>query len=136
MRDSALSAPIPALSSPTPRSVRLSSSSPSPRRFASFDETLLKAGAILGAGPVRVFRMIMLPLILPGVVSGAIFAFATSWDEVVIVLFLAGPEQHTIPRRMWSGMRDNLSPTIIAAATLLIASFHRVDGDPRVAAPP
>ena len=89
--------------------------------LASFDETLLKAGAILGAGPVRVFRMIMLPLILPGVVSGAIFAFATSWDEVVIVLFLAGPEQHTIPRRMWSGVRDNLSPTIIAAATLLIA---------------
>ena len=88
--------------------------------LASFDETLLKAGAILGAGPARVFRLIMLPLILPGVVSGAIFAFATSWDEVVIVLFLAGPEQHTIPRRMWSGVRDNLSPTIIAAATLLI----------------
>jgi putative spermidine/putrescine transport system permease protein len=88
--------------------------------LASFDETLLKAGAILGAGPARVFRRIMLPLIMPGVVSGAIFAFATSWDEVVIVLFLAGPEQHTIPRRMWSGMRDNLSPTIIAAATLLI----------------
>ncbi|MEZ5832233.1 MAG: ABC transporter permease [Dongiaceae bacterium] len=88
--------------------------------LASFDETLLKAGASLGANPARVFRMIMLPLILPGVVSGAIFAFATSWDEVVIVLFLAGPEQHTIPRRMWSGVRDNLSPTIIAAATLLI----------------
>jgi putative spermidine/putrescine transport system permease protein len=88
--------------------------------LASFDETLLKAGASLGATPARVFRMIMLPLILPGVVSGAIFAFATSWDEVVIVLFLAGPEQHTIPRRMWSGVRDNLSPTIIAAATLLI----------------
>jgi putative spermidine/putrescine transport system permease protein len=88
--------------------------------LATFDETLLKAGAILGAGPVRVFRRVMLPLILPGVLSGTIFAFATSWDEVVIVLFLAGPEQHTIPRRMWSGMRDNLSPTIIAAATLLI----------------
>lgn len=89
--------------------------------LASFDEALLRAGAILGAGPVRVFCRIMLPLILPGVVSGAIFAFATSWDEVVVVLFLAGPEQHTIPRRMWSGVRDNLSPTIIAAATLLIA---------------
>jgi putative spermidine/putrescine transport system permease protein len=89
--------------------------------LASFDETLLKAGASLGASPARVFRMIMLPLILPGVVSGAVFAFATSWDEVVIALFLAGPEQHTIPRRMWSGVRDNLSPTIIAASTLLIA---------------
>ncbi|MEZ5831637.1 MAG: ABC transporter permease [Dongiaceae bacterium] len=89
--------------------------------LVSFDETLLKAGASLGAGPVRVFRKVLLPLILPGVGSGAIFAFATSWDEVVVVLFLAGPEQHTIPRRMWSGVRDNLSPTIIAAATLLIA---------------
>jgi putative spermidine/putrescine transport system permease protein len=89
--------------------------------LVSLDETLLRAGAILGAAPFRVFRRIMLPLILPGVVSGALFAFATSWDEVVVVLFLAGPEQHTIPRRMWSGVRDNLSPTIIAAATLLIA---------------
>lgn len=88
--------------------------------LAGFDRNLLRAGAILGASPVRVFRKVTLPLILPGVTSGALFAFATSWDEVVVVLFLAGSDQHTIPRRMWSGVRDNLSPTIIAAATLLI----------------
>ncbi len=89
--------------------------------LAGFDRNLVRAGAILGARPVRVFRKITLPLILPGVASGALFALATSWDEVVAVLFLAGVDQHTIPRRMWSGVRDNLSPTIIAAASLLIA---------------
>lgn len=88
--------------------------------LAGFDRNLVRAGAILGARPLRVFRKITLPLILPGVASGALFALATSWDEVVAVLFLAGVDQHTIPRRMWSGVRDNLSPTIIAAASLLI----------------
>ena len=85
-----------------------------------FDENLVRAGAILGAGPLRVFRKITLPIITPGVVSGALFAFAASWDEIVVVLFLASTEQHTVPRRMWSGIRELLSPTIIAAATLLI----------------
>lgn len=88
--------------------------------LAGFDRNLVRAGAILGARPLRVFRKVTLPLILPGVASGALFALATSWDEVVAVLFLAGVDQHTIPRRMWSGVRDNLSPTIIAAASLLI----------------
>ena len=73
-----------------------------------------------GAGPLRVFRKVTLPIITPGVVSGALFAFAASWDEIVVVLFLASTEQHTVPRRMWSGIRELLSPTIIAAATLLI----------------
>jgi putative spermidine/putrescine transport system permease protein len=89
--------------------------------LSGFDRNLMRAGAILGAAPIRVFRKVTLPVILPGVVSGALFAFATSWDEVVAVLFLASADQHTIPRRMWSGVRDNLSPTIIAAASLLIA---------------
>ena len=62
----------------------------------------------------------ILPLILPGVVSGALFAFATSFDEVVVALFMAGPEQRTLPRQMFSGIRENISPTIAAAATLLI----------------
>ena len=88
--------------------------------LAGFDHNLVRAGAILGARPTRVFRKVTLPLILPGVASGGLFAFATSWDEIVIVLFMAGAEQHTIPRRMWSGIREHLSPTIIAAATLLI----------------
>ena len=85
-----------------------------------FDYNLMRAGAVLGANPVRVFRKITLPIILPGVVSGGLFAFAASWDEIVIVIFLASTEQHTVPRRMWSGIRELLSPTIIAAATILV----------------
>jgi len=85
-----------------------------------FDYNLVRAGAILGAGPFRVFRKVTLPIITPGVVSGGLFAFAASWDDIVVVLFLANTEQHTIPRRMWSGIRELLSPTILAAATLLI----------------
>ena len=85
-----------------------------------FDHNLVRAGSILGANPVRVFRKVTLPIITPGVVSGSLFAFAASWDEIVVVLFLASTEQHTVPRRMWSGIRELLSPTIIAAATMLI----------------
>jgi putative spermidine/putrescine transport system permease protein len=62
----------------------------------------------------------MLPLILPGVISGALFAFVTSFDEVVVVLFIAGPDQRTLPRQMFSGIREMISPTITAAATVLI----------------
>lgn len=88
--------------------------------LANYDRNLTRAGAILGANPFRVFRTITLPIILPGVISGAVFAFQTSWDEVLVVLFMASPEQHTIPRRMWSGVREQISPSTIAAATLLI----------------
>jgi putative spermidine/putrescine transport system permease protein len=88
--------------------------------LAGFDHNMLRAGAILGAGPLMVFRKVTLPIITPGLASGGLFAFATSWDEIVVVLFLASTEQHTVPRRMWSGIRELLSPTIIAAATLLI----------------
>jgi putative spermidine/putrescine transport system permease protein len=59
-------------------------------------------------------------LIAPGVISGALFAFFTSWDEVVVVLFLASPEQRTLPRQMFSGIREQISPTITAAATFLV----------------
>lgn len=61
-----------------------------------------------------------LPLIMPGVISGALFAFITSFDEIVIVLFVAGVEQRTIPREMWSGIREQISPTILAVATILV----------------
>ncbi len=88
--------------------------------LVGFDQNMVRAGAILGAGPIRVFFMVTLPLILPGVLSGALFAFATSWDELIIVLFLATTEEHTIPRRMWSGIRELISPTIASAATILI----------------
>lgn len=88
--------------------------------LVGFDQNLVRAGASLGAGPIRVFLVVTLPIILPGVVSGALFAFAASWDELVVVLFLASTEQHTVPRRMWSGIRELISPTITAAATMLI----------------
>ncbi len=85
-----------------------------------FNQNLVRAAASLGAPPLTAFFRITLPLIAPGVISGALFAFANSFDEVVVTLFLAGPEQATIPRQMFSGIRENLSPTIAAAATLLI----------------
>lgn len=88
--------------------------------LAGFDHSLFNAGLGLGATPVRAFRDVMLPLIRPGVISGALFAFVTSFDEVVIVLFLAGPEQRTIPRQMFSGLREQINPTILAVATLLV----------------
>ncbi|MBT5433415.1 MAG: ABC transporter permease subunit, partial [Rhodospirillaceae bacterium] len=78
------------------------------------------ASASLGADPVRTFFKVTMPIILPGIVSGGLFAFITSWDELVIAIFLAGSEEHTLPRRMWSGIRELLSPTIMAVATLLI----------------
>jgi putative spermidine/putrescine transport system permease protein len=88
--------------------------------LSGFDRTLVRAAASLGAGPLTAFRRVTLPLILPGLVSGAVFAFAVSFDEVIVALFLAGPEQRTLPRQMFSGINDSISLTITAAATLLI----------------
>lgn len=88
--------------------------------LTGFDHTLTRAAASLGASPALAFRKITLPLILPGVISGALFAFVTSWDEVVVVLFLAGPEQRTLPLQMFDGIREEINPTITAVATLLL----------------
>jgi len=88
--------------------------------LVGFDHTLTRAAASLGASPALAFRKITLPLIMPGVISGALFAFITSFDEIVIVLFVAGVEQRTIPREMWSGIREQISPTILAVATILV----------------
>ena len=88
--------------------------------LASFDHNLMRAAASLGATPAEATARVMLPIIAPGVVSGSLFAFVTSFDEVVIALFISGSEQRTLPRQMWSGVRETLSPTIAAVATLLI----------------
>ena len=88
--------------------------------LVGFNHSLTRAGASLGAPPIYVFFKITLPLILPGVISGALFAFITSFDEVAVVLFLADYDQRTIPRQMWSGLREQISPTILAVATLLV----------------
>lgn len=88
--------------------------------LAGFDYSLVRASLGLGARPVYTFFKIIMPLIRPGVISGALFAFVTSFDEVVVVMFLAGPEQRTIPRQMFSGLREQINPTILAVAVLLI----------------
>lgn len=85
-----------------------------------FDRSLLRAAASMGAGPVRTFFKVQLPLITPGVVSGGLFAFVTSFDEVVVVLFIGSHEQQTIPRQMWNGIREQISPSILAVATILV----------------
>ncbi|MGR3984128.1 MAG: ABC transporter permease [Gammaproteobacteria bacterium] len=89
--------------------------------LVGFDHSLVRAAATLGASPTRTFFRIIVPLILPGVISGALFAFITSFDEVVVVLFVGSYEQRTIPWQMFSGIREQISPTILAVATLLVA---------------
>lgn len=88
--------------------------------LVGFDRNLIRAANNMGADQVTTFFRVVMPLILPGVISGALFAFVTSFDEVVVVLFMAGFEQRTIPRQMWSGIREQISPTILAVATILI----------------
>jgi putative spermidine/putrescine transport system permease protein len=85
-----------------------------------FNYNLVRASLSLGANPMKTFFRITLPVIAPGVISGALFAFATSFDEVVVTLFLAGADQTTLPRQMFTGIRENISPTIAALATILI----------------
>lgn len=84
------------------------------------DPQVERAASSLGASPATVFRRVTFPLALPGIVSGAVFAFATSLDEVVITLFVAGPNQRTLARQMFSSIRENISPAVVAAAMLLI----------------
>ncbi len=86
----------------------------------NFNHNLVHASLGLGAPPITTFFRVTLPIIAPGVISGALFAFATSFDEVVVTLFIAGPSQVTLPRQMFTGIRENISPTIAAVATLLI----------------
>lgn len=89
--------------------------------LSGFDYSLMRASLGLGAPPIYTFFNVIMPLIRPGVISGALFAFVTSFDEVVVILFLAGPEQRTIPRQMFSGLREQINPTILAVAVLLVA---------------
>jgi putative spermidine/putrescine transport system permease protein len=88
--------------------------------LTGFDQSLARAAAGLGAAPLKVFTGVILPLILPGVISGALFAFVTSFDEVVVALFIASADTRTLPKQMFSGIREQISPTITAAATVLI----------------
>jgi len=89
--------------------------------LVGFDMNMVKASQSLGAKSVRTFFKVIMPLILPGVISGALFAFITSFDEVVIVMFMASLDQLTIPKQMWAGIRQEISPVILCMATCLVA---------------
>lgn len=86
----------------------------------TFDMNMLRAAASLGARPVAAFREVVLPLIMPGVVAGALFAFAISFDELVVAIFITSPGEFTLPRQMFAGLREFLSPTVAAAAVIMI----------------
>ena len=89
--------------------------------LVGFDMNMVRASQSLGARPIRTFFKVIMPLILPGVISGALFAFITSFDEVVIVMFMASLDQLTIPKQMWAGIRQEISPVILCMATCLVA---------------
>ncbi|MDK3071629.1 ABC transporter permease [Sedimentitalea sp. JM2-8] len=88
--------------------------------LVGFDRSLTRAAANMGANPVTTFFRVQMPLILPGVISGALFAFITSFDEVVVVLFVGSAGQKTLPWQMFTGLREQISPTILAVATILV----------------
>ncbi|AYD02624.1 ABC transporter permease [Neorhizobium sp. NCHU2750] len=88
--------------------------------LAGIDRRVELAASSLGASPRKVFSRVTLPLAMPGILTGAVLAFATSLDEVVLTLFVAGPNQRTLARQMFSTIRDNISPAIAAAAFLFI----------------
>ena len=89
--------------------------------LVGFDNSLTRAAANMGANPVTTFFRVQMPLILPGVISGGLFAFITSFDEVVVVLFVGSAQQQTLPWQMFTGLREQISPTILAVATILVA---------------
>ncbi|MGR3320743.1 MAG: ABC transporter permease [Pseudooceanicola sp.] len=89
--------------------------------LVGFDRSLTRAAANMGADPVTTFFRVQMPLILPGVISGGLFAFITSFDEVVVVLFVGSAGQKTLPWQMFIGLREQISPTILAVATMLVA---------------
>lgn len=85
-----------------------------------FDRTLMRAGASLGASPWTGFRRILVPLVAPGIMTGALVAFLISFDEVVIASFISSADQRTLPRQIFSGVRESISPAIAAAAIVLV----------------
>ncbi|WP_158743100.1 ABC transporter permease [Acidisphaera sp. L21] len=88
--------------------------------LSGVDARLEQAARSLGAGPIVAMRRVLLPLLRPAMLSGGLFAFVHSWDELVIVLFIAGRRVFTLPRRMWDGINDKLDPTLAAVAVLLV----------------
>ncbi|MGR6468563.1 ABC transporter permease [Rhizobium sp. PAMB 3182] len=88
--------------------------------LVGFDRSLVRASLSMGADPITTFFKVQMPLIIPGVVSGALFAFITSFDEVVVVIFLGSAAQKTLPWQMFTGLREQISPTILAVASIMV----------------
>lgn len=88
--------------------------------LVTLDPSLARAAASLGAPPSVVFFRVIMPLIGPGLIAGGLFAFATSFDDVIVVLFLGGPGERTLPREIFDGIREHVTPAITAVATILI----------------
>lgn len=86
----------------------------------AIDERLEHAARSLGAGPVRAFIAVTVPLLKPSIAAGAIFAFIVSFDEVVIATFLSGTSAVTLPLQMWLGLRFEVNPVIPAASTVTL----------------
>lgn len=86
----------------------------------AIDPNWIRAASGLGAGPWRIFRTITLPNVVPGIVGAAVFSFITSFDEVVIAVFLAGYANKTLPVKIWESIRLEFTPVIAVAATLLM----------------
>jgi putative spermidine/putrescine transport system permease protein len=89
--------------------------------LAGLDRRLERAALSLGATPWGTFYQVTLPLIRPGILVGALFAFITSFDELIVALFLSGSGAVTLPRRMWDDLRFAIDPTIAAVSSLTIA---------------
>ncbi len=90
--------------------------------LATFDVRIEQAARNLGASIWQTIRMVIVPSVMPGVLSGAIFAFTISFDEIVMVLFITSRNIYTLPKRIWNGIQDHLDPTIAAVATMLIVA--------------
>lgn len=88
----------------------------------SFDESIEKAAMICGASRFRAILLITIPSISSGILAGALFAFVISWDEVVLSMFMAGPSTQTLPVRMWSMVRADISPEIASVASIMLVS--------------
>ncbi|HAL76936.1 MAG TPA: polyamine ABC transporter permease, partial [Rhodobacteraceae bacterium] len=88
--------------------------------LVGFDISLTRAAANMGANPITTFFRVQMPLIMPGVISGGLFAFITSFDEVVVIMFVGSASQKTLPWQMFTGLREQISPTILAVATILV----------------
>ncbi len=108
--------------------------------LANVDLRLEQAARNLGATVWQTLGRVIVPSAKPGMLAGAIFAFITSWDELVVNLFITSRNVYTLPRKIWDGIQDNINPAVAAVATVLIAvtfaaTLARVYYDRRSAAP-